>query len=124
MDAPTQPNVIHINTMPEDMRFSAQGPRILTDGKTIPLPDDFLKSIVGLHIPYDLGLTPRLVIEMFRTLQSGGTAKYAPSMHVRAVSHLFRAAGFVNIRDTTKAPMTLYRGRSTFPTNYIEAIKP
>jgi hypothetical protein len=77
MDAPTQPNVIHINTMPEDMRFPAQGPRILMDGKTIPLPDDFLKSIEGLHIPYDLGLTPRLVVEMFRTLQSGGMVKYA-----------------------------------------------
>jgi len=77
-----------------------------------------------MHIPYDRALTPPLIDDLFRTLRSGGVLTYATSTGVSAVIALLQNAGFVNVMITRLAPRTLYRGRSTMPTQVIQSVKP
>jgi hypothetical protein len=124
VDAIDDADVVHINVLPEDMRFAADGPRILTDGTTVPLPDNFLTEAAGTHIPYDRTLTPPLIQEIFRTLRQGGKVRYAPSSNSSNVSALFQNAGFVNINIVGVAGSTPYKGANTRSSFIIEAEKP
>ncbi len=123
-DAPLDPDVIHVNCLTEDMRFKAAGPRILTDGSNIPLPDSFFQKSEGYHIPFDLQLTPALVQELYRTLQSKGWLVYAPSHSVPSVVALLTQAGFTSVTINGPAPRTYYRGRPMLPTLVITAMRP
>lgn len=84
-DAPLEIEVIHINCNPEDMRFPALGPRILIDGRTIPIRDGLFDCAEGYHIPFDLSLSPELFRELFRTIRPGGHLLYAPSSNTAEV---------------------------------------
>lgn len=124
VDAVNDPDVVHVNTTPEYMRFQASGPRILIDGKSLPLPDSCFRRGEGSHIPFDRALTPALLAELHRTLRSGGLLVYAPSTNVQDVVLLLQGAGFVSVVIAGFAPRTIYRGRMTPPTLIIEATKP
>lgn len=124
VDAPVDPDVVHVNVNPEDMRFPAVGPRILIDGRAIPLPDQFFRHGEGSHIPYDRSLIPALLHDLYRTLRPGGTLRYAPSTNVLDVIRLLQREGFVGVRIVKPAPRTHYRGKTTLPTQVIEATKP
>jgi hypothetical protein len=124
VDAPTDSDIIHVNSTPEDMRFAAGGPRILIDGRIIPVPDDFFRHSEGSHIPFDLGCTPVLIRELFRTLRPGGTLRYAPSTNTQNVGSLLTAAGFPRVVIVGLALITPYRGRNTLPAPILQATKP
>lgn len=125
-DAPTDPDVVHVNVLSEDMWFTADGPRILIDGRSLPLPDKFFSQVEGYHIPYVANHTDRLIAEIFRTAASGAVILYAPSMasNITIVVSLFQGLGFKNVRASRQANRTVYQGRITLPTLTIEATKP
>jgi hypothetical protein len=122
-DAPLDADVVHVNVLTEDMRFPALGPRILIDGKTLPLPDRFFRISEGYHIPLDRTLTPALVKELHRTIRVNGLLLYAPSSNVNDVEQLLIQEGFVNVRILRPAPRTVYRGRITLPTMILQATR-
>jgi len=124
VDAPLAIEYIHINVLLEDMRFGAAGPRIFTDGMTIPLPNDFFESIAGYHIPFMRPYIEPLVPEMYRTLKPGRSLQFAPSTNVNEFSDLLVAAGFENVRTIGMIPSTPYKSARTRPTHIVEATKP
>jgi len=124
IDAPSDADVIHINVLPEDMRFTAWGPRILTDGMTVPVPDDFFIQTEGYHIPWFPMYTVPLIRDVYRTLKPQGVLLYAASTNRDEVVRLLGSEGFVNIQILGFAPRTQYHGRTTPACRVISANKP
>lgn len=122
-ESPNCASTIHVNYDPEDLLFTALGPRVLIDGAVLPFRDASFERAEGHHIPLDMNLTPGLLREVYRVLQPGGRLIVSPSTDWLPLEREIVAAGFVINGRLGRARRSWYRNSLTRPAFEYEALR-